>query len=369
MVVARKELIRDGEMGTYHVRGRVVRRAFLCGYDAFTNKNYDYRKTWIKHRLKYVAKQFAVEVGGYSLMSNHTHYILRIRPDIALKWSSEEVAKRWWDLYPKRRDSLGNPAEPKDYELDQILFDKDTGQEKGLLEVLRVRLMSISWFMKALNEYIARKANREDGCTGHFWEGRFKSTALLDQAAVLACMAYVDLNPIHAGIATTPEASDFTSAQERVQAKMGKEKLKFLRAKYEEKARKGNKVNELQNEIVKFNIQATGENWLSPLAKSPLDQPPTAIPPLLNMDLDDYLELLDWTGRQHRQDKKGQIPEELEAILKRLEIETESWLKTVKQFDSLFHRVAGKVRSIKKAAQACGGKWFAGLAGAKSAFN
>ena len=63
MVVARKELIRDGEMGTYHVRGRVVRRAFLCGYDEFTNKNYDYRKTWIKQRLKYVAKQFAVEVG------------------------------------------------------------------------------------------------------------------------------------------------------------------------------------------------------------------------------------------------------------------------------------------------------------------
>ena len=70
--------------------------------------------------------------------------------------------------------------------------------------------------MKCLNEPIAKQANKEDGCTGHFWEARYKSQALLTEEALLSCMAYVDLNPVRAKMADTPEDSDHTSIQERI---------------------------------------------------------------------------------------------------------------------------------------------------------
>jgi hypothetical protein len=71
--------------------------------------------------------------------------------------------------------------------------------------------------MKCLAEPIARLGNKEEKVTGHFWEGRFKAQPLLDETAIAACMVYEDLNPIRAGIAKTPETSDFTSVKERIE--------------------------------------------------------------------------------------------------------------------------------------------------------
>ena len=208
----RHEIVADDGVGLYHCIVRCVRRAFLCGDDPASGKNHDHRKEWIRLRLQELAAVFGIDVCGYAVMSNHFHVVLRVRPDLAQDWSDEEVALRWRLLYPPRDEATGLQAEPEQHDLNMITSDPERVAE------LRHRLASLSWFMRCLNEPIARAANREDNCSGRFWQGRFRSVALLDEAAVLACSVYVDLNPIRAGVAGTPEESEFTSAFDRIRS-------------------------------------------------------------------------------------------------------------------------------------------------------
>ena len=122
-------------------------------------------------------------------------------------WSDEEVARRWLRLFPHRRQQDGSPAEPTEPEINMIVNDPDRLAER------RGRLSDFSWWMRCTAENIARRSNAEDGVTGHFWEGRYKAVVLLDEASLLACSAYVDLNPIRAAIAETPETSELHGCQ------------------------------------------------------------------------------------------------------------------------------------------------------------
>ena len=320
MTVARSEVVSPGSEGVFHCISRCVRRAFLCGKDPYDGQSYEHRREWIRERLKVLASAFGIEVCAYAVMSNHLHVVVRTRPDLVESWDDSEVAGRWNMIF----SSSNQPVQKIDNNAARLVV----GPER-LLE-LRNRLSNVSWFMRCLNENIARRANREDGVKGRFWEGRFKCQALLDDSADLACMMYVDLNPIRAGLAQTPEESEFTSACERIKE----------RQKPKKKTR-----------------QPKADSWLCPIER------------VLPVTTDEYLDLLDWTGRQIAYGKKGTIPAHLAPILTRLKINDQRWLNTVSRFGSIFHRAAGRLDSMTRAAKATGLNWLRGLRAGRRAFS
>ena len=364
----RKLLIDPTEVGVFHCISRCVRRAYLCGSDRLSGKNFDHRKQWIQDRLEFLAGQFGIDVLGFAVMSNHLHIILRCRPDVVCDWSDDEVARRWWNLFPLRRDDKEQPAEPDEWELSMI-----TGNPDRLAEV-RGRLSSISWFMRCVAEPIARWANREDACTGRFWEGRFKCQPILDESALAACLAYVDLNPIRAGIADTPETSLYTSVYERIAALREETGAAVAAAEasfadIDRSCGSGAAAN--SNDV----SGASGADWLSPFELS-ADQGQEPVPSrrasntgCLPMRFTEYLALLDWTGRQVRQDKRGSTPAELPPILERLQVTTEGWLKLVQGFSRMFRRAAGRPASLRRHADKWGRRRMPGIANSRSVFG
>ena len=206
MTYPRSHLV-DPEGGVYHVCSRCVRRAFLCGDDTLTGYNFDHRRQWIEDRLLHLADIFAVDIYGYAVMSNHYHIVLSVNPNVVSSWSDSDTVERWLKLMRKSVNVAANQAQR-----DAILEDPER------VMLLRQRLGSLSWFMRYLNEPLARLANQEDQCTGRFWEGRFKSQRLLDEEAVLACMVYVDLNPVRAGLTKDPIECKHTSLAKRLQS-------------------------------------------------------------------------------------------------------------------------------------------------------
>ena len=299
MTRARKSLISIEDTPYYHCVSRCVRRAFLCGQDKLTGNCYEHRRQWVEDRIHFLADVFAIDVCAYAVMSNHTHLVLHIHRDNALSWSVDEVIERWHRLYKGilLSQRYSNPAQRV------TLTDAQLNTVYETVEVWRSRLCDISWFMRCLNEPIARKANKEDQCTGKFWEGRFKAQALLDEKALAACMAYVDLNPVRAKMAATPEASDHTSIQYRINAaKAGK----------------------------------TPKN-LMPFAGNVRAEMPHGLP----FRLTDYLELVDATGRCLAQGKRGATQENAQPILDHINLSAAQWLELTENFESCFHSAVG----------------------------
>ncbi|TXH72008.1 MAG: hypothetical protein E6Q88_07210 [Lysobacteraceae bacterium] len=132
--------------------------------------------------------------------------MLQIDPAQVMRWSDADVATRWVHLFP--------PHDGSDEAHHRKRLHLLSNAER--LQTIRHRLGSLSWFMRCLAEPIARHTNREDGCTGRFWGGRFKAQMLCDEQSLLTAMTYVDLNPIRAGIARSLDESRHTAIKRRL---------------------------------------------------------------------------------------------------------------------------------------------------------
>jgi len=303
----------------YHCISRCVRRAFLCGEDKYSGQSFGHRRQWIIERIRFLTTVYPIEVCAYSIMSNHYHIVLYVNEQELLESSDYEICRRWGKIY-----SL--PETVVRWQKGQL---SSGAQKEAALSVIaewRKRLLSISWFMRCLNEFIARKANKEDNCTGRYWEGRFKSQALLDENALLTCMAYVDLNPIRAKISSSVEEPEYTSVFERIHNK----------SYYAEKG------NSVYKPLVKF-VAAEHQN----------------APKGIMFTLIDYLQLVDWTGRVMRDDQCSRSSE-TPILLEALRLNTETWLMLANDFGKEYHGAVGSLEELTLFAEHTGRHWIAG---------
>jgi len=305
----------------YHCVSRCVRRAFLCGSDPYTGESYEHRKEWLVQRLRTLSELFAVQVCAYAVMSNHFHLVLRVDRELARSWSDAEVLERVGRLFPGRKAHL------------EALSKR---ARHPALAQWRERLSSLSWMMRALNEHIARRANREDQCTGRFWEGRFKSQPLLDEQALLTCMSYVDLNPVRAGVAARLEQAHFTSIQQR--------------------------------------LQLATDPTSEPSGAAPPDLMPFADQvcdphaPQLPMGFDDYVELLQWTGRsvvRGRAPLRGPAP----VAMARLAVQPHAWLSAMSLHGLERFAALGTGPQLQALAQRNDKRWVRGTQMARRLFH
>ncbi len=285
----------------YHCVSRCVRRAYLCGEDSASGKNYEHRRPWIIGHLKKLSKVFAIDIAAYAVMSNHYHLVVHLAPERANGWSDDEVLLRWTRLFSGPllvKTHLSAPTGALPPAEAQRLHEQAT--------IFRARLQDLSWFIRILNQSIACMANAEDLCRGRFWEGRFKSQALLDEHAVLAAMIYVDLNPVRSCMAATPEDSEHASIHDRLNALSG----------------------------------GLPESGLMPF--DPTRQMPWAIP----FGLGDYVELVDWIGRRQRPDKRGHIGSAQLPILQRLNVSAEAFAEASNRSLKLFGNAIGSPEAM-----------------------
>ena len=299
MTTARKLLVNPEMTQLYHCISRCVRGALL-----FSNEN-AHRKLWVEERLQQLVKIFAIDVAGFSMTENQLHLLLRIDPGRAKAWSAEEVVRRWLQLCPLKNRS-GKPLAVTP------AWIASQAQESTLVAEHRTNLVDLGWFMKFLKEPISRRANLEDNCSGTFWEGRYQSIAILDEASLLATMAYIDLNPITADVAAIPETSPYTSIKARVDHVAAQGKLEILR----DGSRYASQMNLEKG------------HWLFPIQdrRNLNGKGPAGL--IRGLSLSGYLQLVNWSSRLIHPGKVD-LPETVRKLLSRLQIDAAEWKTTL----------------------------------------
>ncbi len=166
-----QRLIINDESTVYHVMSRTALDGFPLG---------DVEKDFMLDLIRRYAALYLVEILGFCLMGNHFHLLVKMFPEY--KFTDDEIKKRYVEFYG-----------------DQRVF------ADGMLPSLRVKLSSLSEFMREIKVGFARFYNRRHNRRGYFWGDRFKSVIVENGQTLINCLAYIDLNPLRAGLVERPE--------------------------------------------------------------------------------------------------------------------------------------------------------------------
>lgn len=330
MTVARRRQIDESITPWYHCISRCVRGSRLMG-DEFSH-----RQQWLEERLEFLTGIMGIECLGFGIMDNHLHLLLRLDSTLVNSWSAREVAERWARLYPPPELKGNCPQAAEAWLVEHAADESWVGTRRELLG-------SISCFNKCLKEPLARLANKEDGVTGAFWDGRFRSIAVLDEESLLATAAYIDLNPVAAGKAETPEDSPHTSFHARM-----------------EHCRNLGELEQLQDGLSTETSQTEMEqqHWLLPI-EDRREQGEGVLGMLSGFTFSCYARLLDWTSRLVREGK-AHVDAGMASIFERLRISADQWQSSIRLLLSekrrMGHYFGGRSR-LREVAERLGKHW------------
>ncbi len=308
MTVPRSQIVDLAQTRYYHCTSRCVRQAHLCG------EGFEHRMQWIEDRIELLAANFAVSICSFSVLENHLHVLVRLDPESIDGWTDEEVVRRWLNVYHPKTLNFDNSDTLQCY-VNRLVSDK------AKVTKYRDRLVALPWFMKSLKEPIARRANKEENITGTFWDGRYKSVGIYSEEALLSTCAYIDLNPVAAGISYEPLTSEHTSLRQRVEHVEENGDLEDLKAAAD---------GSVAGSLAAADIEQS--HWLCPfddrqalLAEVDLGVGTKSREGMLpGFSLGSYLQLVDYTSRLCREGKAS-LPQEAPAIFERLSTTPEAW--------------------------------------------
>ena len=343
---SRRKLLGKRRKAVFHCTSRCVRRAFLCGLDPLTGKDFSHRRDWITCREEQLAGLFAIEIQFRAEMSNHLHAVLRTRPRLAYRISGHDVARRWLTITKSAKCMSNGLPKVSDQEVNALARDKKR------IAKLRKRLSNISWFMGILLENVARRANKEDEASGRFWETRFKSREITDPSGLLVCGVYVDLNPIKAGEAESPRTAHHTSFYDRAKAARQPK----------------NSPRRADGWMAEFTVppeRKADEKWAE---KSRTGRRASDLG-VLELSLNDYEKLLNWTIQQFRSGERSTIPRDLAKVLELFDVQEEEWIDTILDYNELFCHAVGASGSLAEVAERLGVGYLRGGPACRNIFG
>jgi len=176
-------LINNGEATVYHVMSRTALDGFPLG---------DVEKDFLLDLLRRYSKLYLAEILGFCLMGNHFHILMKMFPEH--KFTNEDIKKRYAAFYGDKR----------------LLAD-------GQIPVLREKLSNLSEFVREIKVGFARYYNKRHRRRGYFWGDRFKSVIVENGETLINCLAYIDLNPLRAGLVERPEKYRWNSIGYHIQ--------------------------------------------------------------------------------------------------------------------------------------------------------